>query len=335
MTLTRRKFMLTAGATAAAAALATLPSLGQQSSRPTVVAARSFLDALEPDQASRATFAFGDATWRGWNYFGSGGLIKPGLRLEEMTEPQQEAAWTLLGTVLSPSGLAKARRVMSLQDVLTESGSPDRSSQRFSIALFGAPADAGTFGFRFEGHHISHSWTIRDGVVVSVTPASFSANPNFVTQGSRAGLVALPDEEELARRLMNALSPARAAQARVSDRALSNILSLPSQEMSHLELAGLPMAEMGPGETDLLWALIDTYAVDHLAPHIAARQMARIRSGDQAAVHFAWTGGNERGTAFGYRILGPTFVIELGSVDAAALHLHTIYHDRETFLGNA
>ena len=334
MTITRREFMLSATAAAAAIGLTTIPTFGQQRSA-TVSSARSFVASLDADQASRATFAFGDATWRGWNYFGSGGLIKPGLRLEEMTEEQQDAAWALLATVLSPSGLAKAQRVMALQDVLTESGSPGRSSQRFSISLFGAPADTGTFGLRFEGHHISHSWTVRDGLVVSVTPASFSANPNLVTTGSRAGLVALAEEEELARRLMSALSPAQATKARVSEQAMRNILSLPGQEAAHLEPFGLPMADMSAGETDLLWELIGTYAVEHLAPDIATSQLARIRSRDQAAVQFAWTGGNERGTAFGYRILGPTFVIELGSVDAAALHLHTIYHDRETFLGNA
>jgi hypothetical protein len=333
MTISRRRFLQSA--TAAGIILAAAPPVLAQPTSPVVAAARAFLAGLEPDQSGRTIFAFGAATWQGWNYFGSGGLIKPGLRFEEMTGLQQDAGWSLLATVLSPSGLDKARRVMLLQDVLTEAGSPDRSSQRFSIALFGEPTDTGTFGLRFEGHHISHSWTIRDGLVVAVTPASFSANPNIVSAGSHAGLVALTEEEALARQLMAALSPASAAQARISDRAMRNIASLPGQEMAHLTPSGLALADMSGGETDLLWQLVETYAVAHLAPDLASRQRERIRSGDQASIHFGWTGGNAEGTAFGYRILGPTFVIELGSVDAAALHLHTIYHDRQTYLGNA
>jgi hypothetical protein len=39
--------------------------------------------------------------------------------------------------------------------------------------------------------------------------------------------------------------------------------------------------------------------------------------------------------AFGYRVIGDGFVIEMGSVDAAAQHLHTIYHDLENVLGRS
>jgi hypothetical protein len=37
--------------------------------------------------------------------------------------------------------------------------------------------------------------------------------------------------------------------------------------------------------------------------------------------------------AFGYRVIGPGFVIEMGSVDPAAQHLHTVYHDLGNVLG--
>ena len=50
-------------------------------------------------------------------------------------------------------------------------------------------------------------------------------------------------------------------------------------------------------------------------------------------VHFAWYGPNNAERAFGYRVIGSSFVIELGSVDPAAQHLHTIYHDLGNVLG--
>jgi len=37
--------------------------------------------------------------------------------------------------------------------------------------------------------------------------------------------------------------------------------------------------------------------------------------------------------AFGYRVIAPGFVIEMGSVDPAAQHLHTVYHDLGNVLG--
>ena len=50
-------------------------------------------------------------------------------------------------------------------------------------------------------------------------------------------------------------------------------------------------------------------------------------------MHFAWYGPNTAEKAFGYRVIGDGFVIEMGSVDPAAQHLHTIYHDLGNVLG--
>ena len=58
-------------------------------------------------------------------------------------------------------------------------------------------------------------------------------------------------------------------------------------------------------------------------------------AGDAEAVHFAWYGANTPEKGFGYRVIGDGFVIEMGSVDEAAQHLHTIYHDLGNVLGRA
>jgi Protein of unknown function (DUF3500) len=329
MPITRRRLI----AGAALAAALPHPALAQMAGD-TVARARDFLAMLDPEKRAAAMFAFGDETWTGWNFMGAGGFIKPGLRLEQMTVPEREAAWAMLGTMLSPAGLDKAQRVMDLQDVLTELGGSGRSSLRFSIAFFGEPAETGVFGIRLEGHHLSLSHTVKDGQVVAMTPSSFSSNPNIVPQGtSRAGLVALRGEEDLARRLMADLSARQAAVARISDTPMRNILSRAGSETDNADPVGIPVADLTSAQADLLWELIETYAVEHLVPPLADRQRVRLREGDAASVRFAWTGGNEPGTRFGYRIIGDPFVIELGSVDDAALHLHTIWHDRETVLG--
>jgi hypothetical protein len=224
---------------------------------------------------------------------------------------------------------------MTLQDVLAArgDGAGQRSSERFSFAVFGTPAAAGSWGFRLEGHHLHHSVAVRDGRIVAVTPSSFSANPNRVTGGRHAGLVTLRNEETLARRLVGDLDPSRQRRARLSERALSNILSYAGREQANAQPVGLPAAELTSAQRDLLWELIETYTVEHLAAPLAQAQRARIRMGEHEAVHFAWYGPNTPEKAFGYRVIGSGFVIELGSVDPAAQHLHTIYHDLGNVLG--
>src|SRR5262247_1356270 len=197
-----------------------------------LAAVRRFLGGLDPEQRKAATFAWDGPEWRGWNYFGVGGYIKPGLRLEQMSAEQKAAAWDLLATWQSPAGIAKTRNVMLLQDVLAASGNGtgQRSSERFSFAVFGTPSETGAWGFRLEGHHLTQSIAVRDNRIVSITPSSFSALPNRVTSGPHAGLNTLKDEEALARRLVGDLAPKLQARARLSDAALGNILSYAGRE---------------------------------------------------------------------------------------------------------
>ena len=296
---------------------------------------RKFLAGLEPDRRKSASFAWDAPQWRNWDYFGSSTNIKPGLRLEQMSAAQQAAAWDVLASILSPGGIEKTKNVMTLQDVLASQGNMpnQRSSQRFSFAVFGAPAETGAWGLRLEGHHLHQSISVRDSRIVSVTPSSFSVNPNRVTSGKHAGLNTLKEEEVLARRLIGDLSPKLQGRARLSEQAIRNILSYAGRERANAAKAGLAAAELASAQRDLIWQLVDTYAADYLTGPLAEAQRARVRTGDREAVHFAWYGPNTVERAFGYRVIGDGFVIELGSVDPAAQHLHTICHDLGNVLG--
>ena len=336
--LDRRGVILAGGALLGAAALPDVgTAAGLAPAAAFTEAVRRLLASLEPEQRKAASFEWNGAEWRGWNYFGSASFIKPGLRLEQMNAAQKAAAWDVLAVLFSPAGIEKTRNVMTLQDVLAASGNGtgQRSSQRFSFAVFGAPADTGTWGFRLEGHHLTQSITMRDGQIVSITPSSFSAIPNRVTSGKHAGLVTLKDEEALGRRLFGDLAPNVQARARLSETALANILSYAGRERANAQKTGVAAAELTAAQRDLLWQLIETYTVGYLSPVLAAAQQAHVRSGDRDAVHFAWYGPNTAETAFGYRVIADGFVIEMGSVDAAAQHLHTIYHDLGNVLGRA
>jgi Protein of unknown function (DUF3500) len=166
-----------------------------------------------------------------------------------------------------------------------------------------------------------------------VTPSSFPVNPNRVTSGKHAGLVTLRGEEALARKLYGDLDPKRQGRARLSATPMNNIMSYAGRERANAQGVGIPSAELQSAQRDLVWQLVETYAVDHLAPALAEAQRGRLRGGDGEAVHFAWYGPNTAERAFGYRVIGQGFVIELGSVDPAAQHLHTIYHDLGNVLG--
>ena len=296
---------------------------------------KAFQATLEPDKRKAASFAWDGSEWRGWNYFGATGYIKPGLRLEQMSKPQKDAAWHTLAAVWSPAGVAKAKHVMLLQDILAASGNGtgQRSSERFSLAVFGTPAETGAWGFRCEGHHLTQSVAVRDNRIVSITPTSFSALPNRVKSGPHTGLNTLKDEEGVARRLMADLAPKLQSRARIGESTPYNILSYAGRERANTKKAGLSASELSSAQRDLLWKMVELYSIDHFPTQLSKAQRARIQSGDRQAVHFAWYGPNTPEKAFGYRVIGDGFVIEMASVDAEAQHLHTIYHDLSNVLG--
>jgi hypothetical protein len=331
--LDRRRVIVAGSALLAASTIPASANGGLAPAGELLAATRKFLDGLEPDKRKAASFAWNGSEWRSWNYFGVGGFIKPGLRLEQMSAAQKEAAWNLLATLFSPAGIEKTRNVMTLQDVLAASGNGagQRSSQRFSFAVHGTPGETGAWGFRLEGHHLTQSIAVRDNRIVAVTPSSFSALPARITSGKHAGLMTLKDEEGLARRL--AADLAAKPRLRQSDSPLYNIMSYAGRERSNAQKVGIAAADMTAAQRDLLWQLVEAYSVQHVVPALAAAQRDRVRAGDRDAVHFAWYGPNTPEKAFGYRVVGDGFVIELGSVDAAAQHLHTIYHDLANVLG--
>jgi hypothetical protein len=114
---------------------------------------------------------------------------------------------------------------------------------------------------------------------------------------------------------------------------MRNILSYAGRERTNAQKVGVAAADLTSAQRELVWQLVETYAVTYLTPPLAATQRTRVTSGDREAVHFAWYGPNTAEKAFGYRAIGDGFVIELGSVDPAAQHLHTIYHDLANVLG--
>jgi hypothetical protein len=125
------------------------------------------------------------------------------------------------------------------------------------------------------------------------------------------------------------------AKARVSDSPIYNILSSAGRERANAAKAGLPASSLSSAQRDLLWQLVEIYAVQPVPARLADVQRARVRSGDREALHFAWHGPNTPDKAFGYRLIGDSFVIEFASVDSEAQHIHTIYNDLGNVLGTS
>ncbi|MEM8787314.1 MAG: DUF3500 domain-containing protein [Pseudomonadota bacterium] len=297
--------------------------------------AETFLMGLDEAGQAAALFAFDDPLRRRWNYM-TGSRVSPGLPLEAMSAEQRMAAMDLLATGLSAGGMAKAEAVMVLQDVLRDElnkGAPDRNSLRFSMAVFGVPSVDGPWTWRFEGHHLTLSYTLVGEELVSVTPSSFSSDPNEVRSGPHDGLVALAEEETLGRQLFGDLTGGARRAALLQETSPGNVLALPGQEGQFRgDRLGLALGDMSSGQADLARRMLTVYAVDHLPEPLAEEQRARVFGGDAAAIRFGWAGDPGRGSVY-YRLSGESFVIEFATLRNQPLHHHTIRHDFDRNMG--
>lgn len=310
--------ILAAGAAAAAGTVLVPPPSAM------TAAARALLDSLSPDQRQKAQLPF-DAEER-FNWFYTP-VARKGLPLKEMNDAQRRLAFDLLRAGLSEQGYSKAETIRSLEDVLVELGGNPRVRDRelYYFTLFGDPGPQSTWGWRYEGHHLSQHWTVVNGKALATTPQFFGANPAEVRQGTKKGLRALAAEEDLAIELVNSLDSYQRRDAVIDAHAPNDILTTNTREAAIQADLGVSYAQLRGEQRALLMRLIEIHAGSQ-DPHVAAARLAQLKDGLHL-VKFAWMGALGRGAGHYYRIQGPTFLVEFDNTQNDANHIHTVWRD--------
>jgi Protein of unknown function (DUF3500) len=287
--------------------------------------ANRFLAALDANQRGRATFPFESDERMNWHFIPK---ERKGLPLREMTPYQKHLASALLASGLSQTGYIKAVTIMSLEDVLkiieNDSGE-HRNPEKYYFSVFGTPSDSGTWGYRVEGHHFSQNYAVVNGDVID-GPSFFGANPAEVRQGPRKGLRTLAGEEDLGIELIHALDEQQQKIAIVDPTAYKDILTAASRKAAlEGQPSGLAASKMNANQFDALMALMEEYA--HNVPDdLAEDRVAQINKADRN-IHFAWSGGINRGDPHYYRIQTASFLIELDDTQDDANHIHSVWRE--------
>jgi hypothetical protein len=199
----------------------------------------------------------------------------------------------------------------------------------YYVTLFGEPASDGTWGWRFEGHHLSVNFTIVQGKLYSVTPTFFGANPAVVKEGPRKGLQTLKVEEQLARELVTSLSPDQRQTAILSNEAPEDIITSDDREVERgtfTRAPGIGASELNDEQREILVHLIRAYA-EKFRPEIVEQIAQRSGLFDLSQTHFAWAGGLEPGQGHYYRVQTPTFLFEYDNTQNNANHVHAVWRD--------
>ena len=301
-----------------------------------VGAARRFFDSLSAMQKAVAITPFEAEHRFHWHYFPDSmveaayGHARMGVSYKYLNDEQDKLAEELLKSGLSAEGLAKAQGVMKLEEILRllendTSGHRDREAYYFS--MFGKPSAAGVWGWRFEGHHLSLNFTVKNGKLVSASPAFYGANPHTVLEGADKGMQVLAREDKIARQLVASLNEKQLDQAVLQEVAYPDILTFVDRRAKlENEPRGLPASELGSSSLGLLRSLVAEYAGNGSAA-VKNRRMKSFDAAPREKILFAWTGSTGPGEGVYYRVQTPEFLIEYDNTQNQGNHSHSVWRD--------
>ena len=298
-------------------------------------AANAFLATLKPEQIAKATFELNDTNRTRWHFVPTEMHPRHGLSCREMQQDQQHMAYALLASVLSARGLQKTAQIMSLEQILHDAnpkGRFARDPKWYFISIFGKPSVKGTWGWRFEGHHLSLSFTVVDGHIGGLTPSFLGTNPGKVLDGPRKGLQVLAKEEKIARALARSLNAEQRKVAVVDEKAPADIITKADRKARRLEPLGLAASEMNKKQFTQLWTLIEEYLRNY-RPDLAEEGLKHLEGLDLKMIHFAWAGSLESGKGHYYRIQAPDLLIEYDNTQNGANHVHCVVRDLKRDFG--
>jgi hypothetical protein len=299
----------------------------QQRTDPAAAMSRAtvrFLDTLNEEQERAVRFPFDGEDRLDWHFIPR---ERKGVPLKLMTSSQRSAALDMVRTGLSEAGFTKAEAIRRLERILFDlEGRDIRDPDLYFFMIFGDPGRGNTWGWRYEGHHLSQNWTIVNGNAVAASPQFFGTNPAEVREGPRRGQRVLGSEEDQARALLASLTAGQRSAAMLSDEAPRDILTAAEREVAMLDDLGVAHADLDVAQREALWAIVEEYARAQPEP-IAEARLAEIRGAGLDNVKFGWMGGPDKGDPHYYRIQGPTFLIEYDNTQGNANHVHSVWRD--------
>ncbi len=312
--LTRRTLLATTATALALPATAMTPDPRRATQM--AEAATRFL-ATGPDGAR---FPLSGAEPTRWHWTNIRRFPRAGARLGFMTTAQRSAAMDLMEASLSAEGADRARRIMALEALI------NRDPEDYFWSVFETPGD-GTWGWRLEGHHLSHHWRVAEARV-SAMPFFLGAWPNRGADGTRP----LGAIEDMARDLVAGLPDEARRIARVAPEARPGHVTGNAPVAREPALQGLRLAEAGAAQSGR--ALAALYLAS-LPQEEANAALVRLDAAGADNLYLSWRGPLDVDRPVYWRLQGPTFVLEWDDTLNAGDHVHSVWRDYQTDFGTA
>lgn len=294
---------------------------------------KSFISGLNDQQKSESLHDFKHSERKIWHFIPK---ERTGLRWDSLDATQQKAFKTALKAFLSDHGVQKSFEIMQLEDLVRimegrPVGDTHRDPNKYFINFYGKPGDD-QWSFRYEGHHLSLTFSGVKDKIISGTPFFFGTNPAISKSGPQKGLEVLKEEQHLARAFVQSLSQGQKAKAIVRKKAPKEILTKADSIAPPVDDSGLTYQDMTPEQQNRFVEIINIY-MKRYSSQINETIVKEWKKNNWSAYKFAWAGGLNLGDPHYYRIKGPELLLEYCNTQGGANHIHTSIRDYKNDYG--
>ncbi len=297
--------------------------------------AMTFINSLSEQQRSKTIYTLENEERYNWHFFPKSD--RKGIALNELNDGQRKNALALLRSCLSTTGFSKTMDILQLENVLqvleNRSDNDYRNSGKYYVTIFGNPGQMNSWGWRFEGHHISFSFSAMNNKLISGTPGFLGANPAIVPSGPQKGKQALREETEGGFALLHSLTSQQLESAVSKSGSPGEIITFVSRKASIDSDEGISYAAMTQAQRELLMKLIRAY-IHRYTKLFADDMMNELTTAGLNNLRFVWAGSQQAdGKAYYHRIQGPTIIIEFDNSQGNANHIHSVVRDLKNDFG--
>jgi hypothetical protein len=280
-------------------------------------AVNAFWGSLDAEQRKAVSFDVDGEVWRTWSNIHRN-LMRHGLCLVELSEPQRDLAYEILRVSLGAEAYKTARTAMKLNQTLAEmTGLPLEFGEFFYwISLFGEPSADKPWGWQVDGHHCNiNCFVVGDQMVLS--PMLLGSEPVTAESGKYKGLTVLREEEARGWKFMQSLTPAERKAATIGMDLPFDGFASGFQDNVVIPYAGLSSTAMSEAQREGFKGLIGLYT-DRLAPPHASVRFDEVMAYFDRT-YFAWIGEFTDTAPFYYRVHSPVIFIEFYHQPGVAL----------------
>lgn len=291
----------------------------------------NFLASLTNDQRDKALYNSESEERYNWHFVPK--QDRKGIMFKELNEKQRATAFSILKFYLSDRAYNQTQEIIEMEKVLQqlENRTADdwfRDPGRYSFIFFGTPSENKAWGWRFEGHHISFSFSSINNKLVSATPGFLGVNPATILTGPNKGKQVLKDEVEIAFAFMQSLTKDELSKAVINNNVPGDIITGTARKAMIEKPVGIMYNQLNKQQQAIFLKLLNVY-VSRYTTKFAEDLMLEIKDAGLNNFRLAWI-GNYQPTLkkpYYYRIQGPTIIIELDNIQNDANHIHTVIRD--------